>query len=510
MSMLPEFKGHDNDNPYVHVRDFEKVVNSFYPLDQIETARLKFFPLSLKDRAKGWLSTLKPRSIGNWGTITREFCKKFFPPHKIQSVKRKISSFIQKDNESLFSAWGRYKDLFNLCPPLGYEDWRLVYCFYEGLKPSDKQFLQLSFEGGFLNIEPKEAMNYLDELFEKSNIGTGLNIVEPTDRFKGVTSIASGSVSELTVNDHLRAKDALLIDEVEVLTTKGSEHAMNQGMVCNVCGDIDHYTEDCNSPSLIIEVPEEPIYLFNHNRQTDDNTSYFCSSNSRSPPSLSSGNEKVFNLPPHAPPVSSSLEDTFSAFMTYQMEQNKEQDERVSILEEKVMSDSSITEQGQLPAQTQPDSSHNEGKGEVENLNVVTTSRSGEESVKDELPESPTQTPSRMKNDVCPFPTPFPQALQLLTDLDTTTGILDLSKLPMFDDYVFEHVFDDSIICAQFNLPERSDYFDDPPELLEVSILCSLLPLCGKLQYYDHELPQPAEKEVFLKDAVKFQSFDPG
>ena len=62
----------------------------------IEIAKLRFFPFSLKDKAKGWLYTLKSRRIGNWGEMTQEFYKKFFPPHKVQQVKRKISSFVQE------------------------------------------------------------------------------------------------------------------------------------------------------------------------------------------------------------------------------------------------------------------------------------------------------------------------------------------------------------------------------------------------------------------------------
>uniref|UniRef100_A0A2N9HWI1 RNA-directed DNA polymerase n=1 Tax=Fagus sylvatica TaxID=28930 RepID=A0A2N9HWI1_FAGSY len=107
LAILPDFRGLENENPYVHIRAFEEVINSFYAQHAVETAKLRFFPFSLKDRARGWLYTLKPRSIGNWGEMGHEFYKKYFPPHKVQQVKRKISSFIQGENESLFQAWER-------------------------------------------------------------------------------------------------------------------------------------------------------------------------------------------------------------------------------------------------------------------------------------------------------------------------------------------------------------------------------------------------------------------
>ena len=70
MAILPDFKGLENENPYVHVKAFEEVIGNFYAQNVIETTKLRFFPFSLKDKAKGWLYTVKPRFIGNWGEMT--------------------------------------------------------------------------------------------------------------------------------------------------------------------------------------------------------------------------------------------------------------------------------------------------------------------------------------------------------------------------------------------------------------------------------------------------------
>ena len=104
MAILLEFKGMENENPYVQVKAFEAVISSFYAQNMIETAKLRFFPFSLKDKTKSWLYTVKPRSIGSWGEMTQKFYNKFFPPHKVQQVKRKISSFIQGNDKILFMA----------------------------------------------------------------------------------------------------------------------------------------------------------------------------------------------------------------------------------------------------------------------------------------------------------------------------------------------------------------------------------------------------------------------
>ena len=63
--LLPTFHGMENEIPYVHIREFEEVVATFHnKVGAIDTIRLKFFPLSLKERAKRWLYSLRPRLIG--------------------------------------------------------------------------------------------------------------------------------------------------------------------------------------------------------------------------------------------------------------------------------------------------------------------------------------------------------------------------------------------------------------------------------------------------------------
>ena len=67
ISLLPKFHGLDSENQYLHFKELEEVCSTFY--DQScneETIRLKLFAFSLKDKAKTWLNSLRPRSIGTW------------------------------------------------------------------------------------------------------------------------------------------------------------------------------------------------------------------------------------------------------------------------------------------------------------------------------------------------------------------------------------------------------------------------------------------------------------
>ena len=64
--LLPTFHGMEGENPYTHIREFEEVCNTFKDTNQLDLMKLKLFPFTLKDRAKIWLNSLRPRSIRNW------------------------------------------------------------------------------------------------------------------------------------------------------------------------------------------------------------------------------------------------------------------------------------------------------------------------------------------------------------------------------------------------------------------------------------------------------------
>ena len=87
--LLPTFHGMESENPYSHMREFEEVCNTFKEETTIvDLTRLKFFPFTLKDKAKIWLNSLRLRSIQNWTKMQAEFLKKFFSTHRTNSLKR--------------------------------------------------------------------------------------------------------------------------------------------------------------------------------------------------------------------------------------------------------------------------------------------------------------------------------------------------------------------------------------------------------------------------------------
>ena len=65
--LLPTFHGMESENPYTHIREFEKVCNTFKEDTTImDLMRLKLFPFTLKDKAKICLNSLRSRTIRKW------------------------------------------------------------------------------------------------------------------------------------------------------------------------------------------------------------------------------------------------------------------------------------------------------------------------------------------------------------------------------------------------------------------------------------------------------------
>ena len=62
--LLPTFHGMERENPCAHIKEFEEFCNTFQEGGaSVDLMWLKLFPFTLKDKAKVWLNSLRPRSI---------------------------------------------------------------------------------------------------------------------------------------------------------------------------------------------------------------------------------------------------------------------------------------------------------------------------------------------------------------------------------------------------------------------------------------------------------------
>ena len=120
--LFPTFHGMENENPHTHIREFKEVYTSFKEgAIDMDLLKLKALPLTLKDKAKIWLNSLRPRTIRSWAELQTEFFKRFFSEHGTNSLKRQNYTFAAHDNEKFYQCRERYMETISACPHHGFD-----------------------------------------------------------------------------------------------------------------------------------------------------------------------------------------------------------------------------------------------------------------------------------------------------------------------------------------------------------------------------------------------------
>ena len=101
-------------NNFVELCDIRKKKNA-----DNDIIKLKVFPLSLRDHAKTWFSSLPRNSIDSWDKCKDAFIAKYFPPAKIISLRNQIMNFKQLEQEHVAQSWERMKLMIKNCPTHG-------------------------------------------------------------------------------------------------------------------------------------------------------------------------------------------------------------------------------------------------------------------------------------------------------------------------------------------------------------------------------------------------------
>ena len=101
--------------------------------------------------------------MDTWNKVVTEFFTKFFPPKKLTKLRMEVQTFRQKDGETLYEAWERYKLLIRQCPPDMFSKWTQLDIFYEGLGEMSKMCLDNSAGG---SLHKKKTLEETMELIE--------------------------------------------------------------------------------------------------------------------------------------------------------------------------------------------------------------------------------------------------------------------------------------------------------------------------------------------------------
>ena len=410
IQLLPKFHGLDTESPYLHLREFDEVIATLH-YDNVsdDLVRLKLFPFSLKEKAKFWLHSLRPRTIGTWQEMTKEFLKKFFPIHKTNTLKRDIMNFSQKENETFFQCWERFKELLLACPPHGYETWRLISFFYNGLSPVMRQFVEMMCNGEFMSKGSDEAMEYFDFLAENSQSWDTSD--KPAKTKPGPNE--KRDVYLLTEDDDVNAKIAGLTRKIEAMELRkvNAIKTRETESVCDICKSDAHITKGCPTIPSFQELLHDQANVMNtYQRPFNAPVSNTYNPNWRNHPNFSWRNGQTANVgnnpqvpstgTPYVPPPRKTLEDTLHTFMEGQAQINQRQDQNIThIMQtlqelktsvERIESRQNVKEKGTFPAQPQPNprgqyevNDSGSSNPHVEHAKSVTTLRSGKVIEKD-------------------------------------------------------------------------------------------------------------------------------
>ena len=449
--LLPTFHGMENENPYTHIRDFEEVCITFKEgTIDMDLLKLKTFPLTLKDKAKIWLNSLRPRTIRSWAELQAEFLKKFFSAHKTNNLKRQIYTFAALDNERFYQCWERFMETISACPHHGFDTWMLVNHFYDGMSPPMKQLLETMCGGDFLSKHPDEAMDFLNYVAETSKAWDepnprGAERLRPSNHQRG-------GMYALSEDTEMKAKLTTLTRRLEELEMRNQHEmqAVNELSAsqpsCFNCQSNSHPGEHCQEHAHILNQNNPPTNApcgntYNPNWRNHPNLSF----KPKPPAYIPTGTQQ--QLPPPASPVEQAILNLSKVVGTFVEEQkvlNVQTNQKIEAVESSLnrnldnmhseisrLSNQQLqgSEKGKVPFQSQQ---HQRGVHEIgltndpnvriDEVKAVVTLRSGKE-LRPTVPalvksaptvaDPPQEEQSASKEEVkISVPPPFPQALR--------------------------------------------------------------------------------------------------
>ena len=227
----------------------------------MELLKLKAFPLTLKDKAKIWRNSLRPRTIRNFGGMQAEFLKKFFSTHKTNSLKREIYTFLTLENEKFYHCGERYLETIGACPHHGFDTWMLVNHFYNGMSPNMKQLLETMCGGDFMSKHLEEAMDFLNYVAETSKAWDEPNPRE-AERMRPQANQRGGMYS-LLEDMEMKAMLSTLARRLEELEMRNQHEvgvvaeASMPNHLCFICQSTEHQGEHCPTVPSVRDMMDE-------------------------------------------------------------------------------------------------------------------------------------------------------------------------------------------------------------------------------------------------------------
>jgi hypothetical protein len=154
-----------------------------------------------------------------------------FSPSKITRLREKLYQFTQKEGESLYDSWERFKEMLRLCPHHGLEKWLITHTCYNGLSYATKISVDAAAGGALMNKDFKTAYSLIEDM--------ALNLFQWTEEevvTKSSPSKRRTGMYEISNYDHLAAKIDALAHNFEKLNVSAITSTSTPPS-CKTCGE---------------------------------------------------------------------------------------------------------------------------------------------------------------------------------------------------------------------------------------------------------------------------------
>ena len=209
-----------------------------------EILKIKVFPQNLKDRAKDWFKNLGLK-FESWDEIEDCFLKKFYSSKKTNILRQAIQGFRQGD-EAFSEAWERFKELSRQCPHHGFDNWKLINFFYEGLTENCRK----RNGGSIMDKYDDEVEEFIERLAENDSHRLSLNHLgrngEPKRGVLNLKGLESEKEKDLT-SKRLGSVEAALGKMAEMMQKlmTNANVAQVQEIPYSLCFSRNHTNGEC-------------------------------------------------------------------------------------------------------------------------------------------------------------------------------------------------------------------------------------------------------------------------
>ncbi|GJU39441.1 zinc finger, CCHC-type containing protein [Tanacetum coccineum] len=101
-------------------------------------------------------------SITTWEDLTTQFLAQFFLPGRTVKLRNDILMFQQRQDESLYEVWTRFKDLLLKVPHHGLDLWLQVQIFYDHVDYTTQMAINYEAGGRLRKLRPKVAWKNIE------------------------------------------------------------------------------------------------------------------------------------------------------------------------------------------------------------------------------------------------------------------------------------------------------------------------------------------------------------